>query len=766
MAPERFADRIVRHLARKGYRPQKVEKLARDMGIADAEYGDFRKAVKGLMKTGRVVMGSASALTLPDPPRTVVGRFRLNPKGFGFVIPDTPNSHGDLFVPPGEAGGAITGDMVSARVLKRGRRGGKMICEGRIVEIVKRGQSRFVGELCRELQRWFVRPDGNTLHAPIFVGDSGAKGARAGDQVVVEIVEYPSERRDARGVITKVLGKRGAPGVDTLSIIYQYQFPQEFPQEVRDQAGRAVASYNAEEAARGRDDLRDLTIITIDPDDARDFDDAISVTQLKKGRLELGVHIADVSHFVQPGNALDTEARERANSVYFPRLVIPMLPEVLSNGVCSLQENQPRLTKSVFVTYDAGGRRVASRFANTVIRSARRLTYRQATQILAGKVGRHPKKVVALIRQMESLARTIQQRRRADGMLVLDLPEVEVVFDDDGAVAGIQPSDTSFSHTIIEMFMVEANEAVAELLAGLHVPCLRRVHAPPEETGAEALSRFLQALGLPPVKTMQREALQPLLERVKGRPESFAVNLAILRSLERAVYAPTSEGHFALASEDYCHFTSPIRRYPDLTVHRLLDGYLRGQIKKRRMPPDLPTLQEVEELGLHCSRNERRAEAAERELKLVYVLRLLEKEIGSEHDGIITGVTNFGMFVQLPQYLVEGLLRFADLADDWWEVDAEAGCVVGQRTGRRLKIGDVLRVRIAAVDIADRELDLAPAEKPGPAPRARPGQRAGRPKATTKPPTKRPKSSSETTRSPGPKRASAPKGRKKRPRRR
>ncbi|HUU97033.1 MAG TPA: RNB domain-containing ribonuclease, partial [Phycisphaerae bacterium] len=298
-------------------------------------------------------------------------------------------------------------------------------------------------------------------------------------------------------------------------------------------------------------------------------------------------------------------------------------------------------------------------------------------------------------------------------------PEVEVVFDEKGGVAGVEPADTSFSHTIIEMFMVEANEVVAELLAGLSVPALRRVHPPPDEAATQPLNRFLRALGLPPVKGMDRAALQPLLEKVKGRPESFAVNLAILRSLEQATYEPASVGHFALASEDYTHFTSPIRRYPDLTVHRLLESYLRGGFKKRRRRSAVPTLGECRELGAHCSRNERRAEAAERELKLVYVLRLLEQHVGDEHEGIVTGVTNFGVFVQLPEYLVEGLLRFSDLPDDWWEVDGDAGCVTGQRTGQRLKIGDRLRVTIAAIDVADRKLDLALAEEPaGSKPRA------------------------------------------------
>jgi len=314
---------------------------------------------------------------------------------------------------------------------------------------------------------------------------------------------------------------------------------------------------------------------------------------------------------------------------------------------------------------------------------------------------------------------------------VLELPEVEVVFDAEGRVTGVARADTSFSHTIIEMFMVEANEVVAELLAGLRVPALRRVHPPPDKAAAGPLNRFLRALGLPPVKGMNREALQPLLDVVKGRPESFAVNLALLRSLEQAAYEPSSVGHFALASEDYTHFTSPIRRYPDLTVHRLLEIYLRGGFKKHHRRTDVPTLDDCQDLGVHCSCNERRAEAAERELKLVYILRLLEQHMGNEYEGIVTGVTNFGVFVQLPEYLVDGLLRFSDLADDWWEVDSEAGCVIGQRTRRRLKLGDPVRVIIAAIDLANRELNLALAEgSAGSKPRAAQRPQTGRGRRT------------------------------------
>ncbi|MCH8966772.1 MAG: RNB domain-containing ribonuclease, partial [Planctomycetes bacterium] len=333
MPSDRLAERILKFFQADAYQPKQVAQLARAMGIGQDEQGDFHDACKALMKTGRIVLGSGAALMLPPMPGKVIGSFRGNRRGFGFVIPDTPNAHGDLYVPTGATGGAITGDTVCARVKKRGKRHGKMLYEGRIVSVLKRGHSRFVGELCRQLGRWFVVPDGNTFHLPIAVSDAGAKRAKPGDQVVVEIVQYPDEDTEARGVIIKVLGRRGDPGVDTLSVIEQYGLPGEFAEDVLQAAREAVASYDVNTALEQREDLRRETVITIDPVDAKDFDDAISISRLSGGTVELGIHIADVAHFVREEDPLDIEAKRRSNSVYLPGTVIPMLPEVLSNGV-------------------------------------------------------------------------------------------------------------------------------------------------------------------------------------------------------------------------------------------------------------------------------------------------------------------------------------------------------------------------------------------------------------------------------------------------
>lgn len=736
---DNISARIVRHLGRKDYRPQRVRKLARSMGVAENEYGAFRAAVKALMQAGRVVLGGGNCLMLSDAANVIVGTFRGNQRGFGFVTPDSPGDHADLYIPREATRGAITGDTVVARVTRRGKRGDSSLIEGEITEILKRGQSRFVGELACQSGEWLLLPDGHALHAPVRLGDVKATRARPGDQVVVELTQFPGDGKVARGVIVEVLGRRGDPGVDTLSIIHQYHLRQEFPDQVLEDARRAIRAHDLDAELERREDLRDEVVITIDPDDARDFDDAISIRRTARGGMELGVHIADVSAFVRTGTVLDEEARLRGNSVYFPNHVVPMLPEVLSNGLCSLQEAEPRLTKSVFIQYDARGRRVARRYANTVIQSSKRLTYRQATEIMEGKVHDCPPQVVGLLREMDRLARLIQKRRLAEGMIVLDLPEIELVLDEEGRMAGVEPADTSFSHTIIERFMIEANEAVAELFAGLGVPHLRRIHPDPPADAQKKLSTFLRVLGRPVPARLERADMLRLLNSVRGKPEAFAVNLAVLRSMAQAEYSPRMIGHFALASQHYCHFTSPIRRYPDLVVHRLLEAYLLGKLNRKADRSTVPSAETLASIGSHCSFTERHAEAAERELRLVKILSYLQDHLGDHEEGIVTGVTNVGVFVQLRRYLIDGLIRFADLPDDWWDIDARAGCVVGQQTRTRIAVGDAVTVQIAAIDLAARELDLVLVEtrpKPGSrtvvatkgkAARGSPGRRGHRP---------------------------------------
>jgi ribonuclease R len=591
-----------------------------------------------------------------------------------------------------------------------------MRLEGRVVEVLQRGQSRFVGALRHQGGRWYVLPEGNAFHAPIAIGDPGAKSALDGDHVVVEILQFPTDRAEARGVIIKTLGRSGEPGVDAVGIIEQYQLPTSFDDEVLKEAQAAVRAFDPSSPDPHRRDLTGEAVITIDPTDARDFDDAISLTSTARG-MELGVHIADVAYFVRPGGAIDGAAHQRATSVYLPGMVLPMLPEVLSNGVCSLQEREPRFTKSVFITFDEAGHVVGTSLANSVIRSTKRLTYEEATAILEGKKGKTSAKVVALLKAMERLALAIRQRRTGEGMLELDLPEAELVLDAQGQVTDVQTADTSFSHKIIEMFMVEANEAVARFLHRQKVRFLRRIHEEPDELKETGLLTFLKALGHRLPRQLDRFALQSLLNEVRGHDDAFPVHLAILRSMKQAEYSPRPVGHYALASEQYCHFTSPIRRYPDLTVHRLVDQFL----SSRRAIANGTIIghADLDQLGAHCSRLERMAEAAERELKLVLTLRLLEGHVGEDFTGIVTVVAQMGLFVQVQRFLIDGLVRFDAIPDDWWEIDSTKGVAVGQRSGRSFRVGDRLDVRVIKVNCATRQLDLGLAKWPG-ARRSRP----------------------------------------------
>ena len=707
--PERYVAAILKYMLDREYQPLKQRQLARWMGVDEEAYGTFRASVKRLRDAGQIVMGSGDSLTLPEMPGRLTGIFRLNPKGFGFVSPESPNSNGDLFIPPDAVEGAMDGDLVIAEARKQGKRDGQTLYRGKIVKIVKRSENRVVGELKQSDGKWFVLPDGKQLTRPIIIRDVGAAGARPDTKVVVEITKYPEPGQLPVGVIVEEIGPAGPLSVETRGIILAYGLAEEFPEAAVAEARAAVASFDPEDAAN-REDLTSLTIITIDPDTARDYDDAISIQTNSDGTWTTGIHIADVSHFVPEGGDLDDSARSRATSVYFPRKVLPMLPEVLSNGVCSLQEGEKRFCKSAFITYDENAKVVKTRVAETVICSTKRLTYTQAQDICDGKKDGYAPQVVELVGNMLILARKIQARREVDGMLRLDLHDVELILDDQDCVIDVQPEDDAYTHTIIEMLMVEANEAVARLFDSLDRPVIRRVHPSPDKQGAQKFKTFVRAAGHKVPSNLTVKDMQDLLASVRGKPESKAVNLALLKTMQRAEYSPMQIGHFALASDAYCHFTSPIRRYPDLTVHRMVAEHCRGNLKKRP-PEDMSALVVLAEA---CTSASERADAAEKELTQLLVLQLLSKHLGEIHDGVVDGITNFGLFVELPKYGIDGLIRLEDLGDDWWEVSPKTGKVHGERSGRVFRIGDALKVKIIAVDVAARQLNLVPEKTDAP----------------------------------------------------
>jgi len=704
--PEIYKRKIVKLLKHSDYTPLKLAQLAKVLGVSAENYPQFKLAFEELRRAGHIVLGERNLVSFPAMSGRIIGTFRANPKGFGFITPLEPNAHGDLFVPPNATAEAMTGDVVAAKVKKAGKRGGQMRYRGEVVEILQRAQNRFVGTLQKQGGDWIVRPDGTGFVEPISVDDVGAKGAKQKDKVVVEILSYPTEKYLARGVIIEVLGKAGRYESEIKSVIRQYHLPSEFDAECSEQAREAAGGFNPEEI-EAREEITDKVIITIDPEDAKDFDDAISLEKNDQGNWVLGVHIADVSNFVQAGSPLDIEAKERGNSVYLPGKVIPMLPEILSNGICSLQPEQKRFVKSVYLTYDEQGNVISRRFANSIIKSTERLTYLQADRILKGHTKVAKQEAVELVKDMEVLSRVIEERRVKNGMLHLDLPETELVMDKSGRIVDAHPADDSYPHTIIEMFMVEANDAAASVLDRLNIGFMRRIHPEPDTLSLKNLAKLVRAFGYSLPRTPDRAAIQDLLAAVKGAECSFGVNLAVLRSFEKAEYSPMNVGHFALASTHYCHFTSPIRRYADLLVHRVLECYLQNRVDLAR---DISVEMDLTEVGKHISFTEQRAEDAERELKTVLILQMLSKCIGDGLDCVVTGLTSFGVFVQSRKFGIEGLIRMGDLGPDEWKYNQRAGCIEGQRTGHSIRLGQALKVRIVSVNVPARQLNVSPVE--------------------------------------------------------
>lgn len=702
---EEFESRILKLLKQPDYRPLTLKKLAAVFETNEQDYPTLRASVKSLVNEGKIELRADKTLALPGSSKlgTIVGTFKRTARGFGFVRPiQAVGREQDIFVSAQDSGDASTGDEVSVKIKGRGpRAAGGPAKEGRIVKVINRARGQFVGTYFEKAGKAFVRPDGGQFRDPILVGDPGAKRAQPNDKVAFEMVRYPSSDRGGEGVITEVLGARGQPGVDTLSVLRAFSIPDEFEPEVLEEARKLAEKFDESDIG-GRLDLRETLVVTIDPATAHDFDDAISLSRDERGFWNLGVHIADVGHFVREGSALDKSAQKRGTSVYLPGRVVPMLPEVLSNGLASLQAGRARYTMSAFLQFDAEGRRTHHEFTRSVIRVARRFTYEEAFHLMMHPEAEAPEvsaEIRALLARMLELARILRKRRMARGALELVMPEVEVELDADGRVAGAHLASDDESHQVIEEFMLAANEAVAEHLSENKIDFLRRVHPDPEPSKLLQFAEFVGHLGCPIDQPQSRFELQRVLAWSNDRPERHAVHFGLLRSLKQATYTIEPEEHFALASANYCHFTSPIRRYPDLQVHRQLAAWLAH--KKPRSRPD-----ELAALAEHCTRAERRAEAAERDLIRIKLLTYLEPKIGMDCHAVVIGVEDFGVFCQLVELPVEGLLHVTNLGDDFYYLEPQTHTLVGRRSGRKFRLGDRIEVRIARVDVDRRELDL------------------------------------------------------------
>jgi len=698
------------------YRPVKPRVLAKMLDIPRDDVQDFKRFVKKLVKRGELSFGEKhlvlprdatmprEAKAAPQRPGHLSGTFQRTAGGFGFVRPSgAGSSHDrsqDFYIAAEHTLDAANGDIVLVRPLKQ-KTGGRRGTRAEIVEVLERQTRQFVGTYFESSGSAYVTVDGTLFSQPISVGDPGAKSAQTDDKVVIEMIRFPTHTHDGEAVITEVLGSRGSPGVDTLSIIREFNLPDQFSEASLDIA-RAEAQAFDESIPPSRVDLTNDTIITIDPVDARDFDDAISLKKIERGHWLLGVHIADVSHFIKAGNALDREAYQRATSVYLPDRVIPMLPELISNGLASLQPDRVRYAKTALIEFTAEGVRVGVELKNTAIRSCRRFTYEEVDEYLADRAAWKSKvtpEVHGLLGRMHELAMILRQRRMNQGALELSMREVKIDLDRDGRVVGAHRVVNTESHQIIEEFMLAANMAVADTLHEQEIPFLRRVHQAPNPLKLKALTEFVKELGFQVDSLESRFELQKLLEHVHGKPTEPAVNYAVLRSLARAVYSPEEEGHFALASDCYCHFTSPIRRYPDLTIHRLIDAIIEHRKRKA-------SEQELVVVGEHCSQRERRAESAERELTRIKLLHYLEERVGTELDAIITGVEEYGLFAQGVTLPAEGRIHISALADDFYHFDRATHTLTGRRSGNTYRLGDPIRVEVARIDLERRELDF------------------------------------------------------------
>ncbi|MDR1289852.1 MAG: ribonuclease R [Planctomycetaceae bacterium] len=773
--------KILKMISRRDYVPVRTSEIVSILGIPRKDTGLFRQLVAKMTSNGDLEYSpkhyilpsekkshkkSSNKSNKSHKPENVIesdnihknthtftGRFQRRLSGIGFVRPQLQNGErasieDDIFVPAHWTKDAASGDIVVVEVMgnrthseqnyyltkkkhKKNRHeqnqnddDKKRRRRGRIIQIVERASNRFVGTCVVVDRRVFVRIDGSIFREKIPLTCDVSSSACDGDKIVVEMLKFPTRHNDGEAVIVEVLGSRGVPGLDMLSILRQFELPEFFNEPALTAARNEVEKFfkifpddslpqNSDKtqiaeklASMNRLDLTNEIIITIDPADARDFDDAVSLRRLDNGNFRLGVHIADVAYFVAKSSAIDKEAKNRATSVYLPGRVIPMLPEVLSNALASLQPDKIRFAKSVFIEFTPDGIRANTEVYRSAICSTQRFNYDEVQEFFDS-----PEKFASswrvevreLLNELHEFTLMLRRHRFDRGSLELDIPETKIELDDNGAVVGVQVYPYYDSNRLIEECMLAANEAVAEFIHARHILFLRRIHKGPSLQKLRGFTNFIKTLEIADLRAddlyQNRFIIQELLNAVKGTPQEYAVNISLLRSMQKAVYSPNSDGHYALASKCYCHFTSPIRRYPDVLVHRLLDEILDGQNPK-------PDERELILLGEHCSNREQRAEEAERELTKLKLIDYMSNRIGEEFAAVITNVESYGIFVMGTKIPAEGLVKIESLTDDFYRFQRDSKVLIGLQKNKTLKIGDELIVKVIQTNINTRQIDF------------------------------------------------------------
>ncbi len=676
----------------------KMKELARALAIPQDEYAKFRKTVKALLESGQLVQLKRSRIGLPEELNVAVGTVQITRSGAGYLIREGKEI--DLLIPPHSIGTALDGDKVMVRLT--GTVNGREAAT--VIKILERAPRNIVGVFKRSRSMLYVQPDNPRIHRDIYIHPDKTLDAEDGEKVVAQLVVWDDPHLNPEGKIIERIGFPGEPGVDMLTVIRGFGLPTEFPPEVLEQAERAAAALDDIDTAE-RLDLSKELVYTIDPEDAKDHDDAVSVERNELG-FKLGVHIADVAHFVTEGSDLDMEAFKRGNSIYLPGMVIPMLPEALSADTCSLKANKRRLAHSAIIQFDQKGKMLSWTIHDTIIRSRAKLTYEEVQQFFdTGVADAKLEKVTSNLLIARELARLLTKRRFAEGSLDFDLPEAKIVMNKTGEVLELGHRVRLESHRLVEEFMLVANKAVAIEMVRAARPFLYRVHDKPDLEKLEAFSQMMSRLGykFPVSPNMKPVQIARFLESVKNIPEEEFINELLLRSMKKAVYQRENIGHFGLAFTHYTHFTSPIRRYPDLIVHRLLRRQRQGQYT----PQFAKKIEAViDHVGTHCSDTERTAEAAERQAIKVKQVTFMANHLGEEYNGVISGVTAYGFFVRLENMGVEGLVRLSAVDDDYYHFDEKNYRIVGRRKNKVFRLGDPIRVGVMSVNTVRAEIDL------------------------------------------------------------